>query len=162
METAKRVTELLSNNPGLNRKELAKICGVSKQRISQICKKHGLNPVNVADTRPPPPQLINGLGGTAKLSPNFVGSVSELTAATDLLRRGIPVYKALTFVSSVDLIVDIDQSLVRVEVRSARTASNGRWTYATPADRSRYDVLAVVNQHGEVRYKPENVIPDSR
>jgi hypothetical protein len=69
------------------------------------------------------------------------------------LRRGIPVYRALTSVSSCDLIVDISGKLLRIEVRSARLHDDGRLAFPAPTP-GRYDVIALVDQHSGVTYRP--------
>jgi hypothetical protein len=96
----------------------------------------------------------NHFGGERKLSSNFIGGASELTAAADLLRRGIPVYRSMTSVAAFDLVAEVGGELIRIEVRSAKRGSDGRLRFPMPAEK-RYDVLALVEPTGEVTYKPE-------
>lgn len=94
-------------------------------------------------------------GTELKLPSTVIGGASELQCAADLLRRGVPVYRALTQCSSCDLVIDIDGNLVRVEVRSAKRNGGGQLRYPMPRDRLRYDVLALVEPDGRVTYQPD-------
>lgn len=154
MNTSEQLREMVEENPATTASIAAAELGVSKQRISQIAKKDGIklrdgrmDKASVRDRK-----WCNHWGGDERLSSNFIGGASELIAASDLLRHGIPVYRALTSVSSCDLIADVDGTLLRVEVKSARL-NNGRLTFGG-VRHCRYDVLALVDQRGDVTYRP--------
>jgi hypothetical protein len=130
---------------------------VSRQHIYALCKRHGLKlRRSLQRPRARPERKPTGHFGQAAgaLSTHFIGGASELTACADLLRRGVPVYRAITFVSAADLIIDFRGKLIRVEVRSAKRNNNGPLRYQAPINRSRYEVLALVDGHGAVTYKP--------
>jgi hypothetical protein len=157
MNTAEQLRELIKSNPATTVAIAAAALGVSRQRISQIAKKDGLTlrdgRMDKASARDK--QWRNHWGGTDKLSSHFIGGACELLTAADLLRRGIPVYRAATFLSSCDLIADVDGVLLRIEVRSARQREDGRLAFPPPK-KGRYDVIALVDQHGRVTYRPND------
>ena len=153
MSALDRIKSALSENHAATAAELAQHAGVSRQRVYQICKAAGITLSRAA--RPiEPRQWSSHFGLQEKLSSHFIGGASECSAAADLLRKGIPVYRAMTFVSSADLVIDRNGELLRVEVRSAKRNINGTLRYPMPIDRSRYDVLALVEPDGAVTYKP--------
>lgn len=60
--------------------------------------------------------------GEPALSPNVKGQIAELTAATDLLRRGWDVYKSVSHTGTCDLIaIRRSNEVLRVEVKSTET-----------------------------------------
>lgn len=147
--------DLLKAEPEISQTQAAQRLGVSRQRISQLCKELGLKMKR--GVRPwKPPLLGTGLNHFGyerqRRNPSFIGGASELTVAADLLRRGIPVYRSLTHVGAFDLIADYDGTLVRVEVRSAKRKPDGRLIFVRPEPR--YDVLALVTQEAEIIYRP--------
>lgn len=155
MSALEKIHAALAVNPSASASDLALSSGVSRQRVHQICKAEG---IVIADRRRREgraKQWETHFGGGQKLSSLFVGGASELTAAADLLRRGIPVYRAVTFASAADLVIDKDGALLRIEVRSAKRSQNGALRYPMPADRARYDILALVEPDGKVTYKPD-------
>lgn len=154
MTTAEDLRALVSEQPKITKAQAAAQLGVTRQHISQLASTLGLKMVDGrtlrASTRDR--QWKNQWGGTGSLSSNFVGGAGELTAAADMLRRGIPVYRSCTAVSSFDLVADVDGVLFRVEVRCAKLRG-GRLAFLAPA-KGRYDVLALVDQNGAVTYRP--------
>lgn len=160
MAALAKILELLSENPSRTISEIAALVGVTRQRVSQICAANG---IKAKDGRrgakprkaPIPGGWKNHFGGPHALSSHFIGGASELCACADLLRKGVPVYRAVTFVSSADLIIDCRGRLMRVEVRSAKRNSSGSLRYPVPSDKTRYDVLALVEGTGAVTYKPD-------
>ena len=77
-----------------------------------------------------------------------------MCVCADLLRRGIPVYRAITFVSAADLIADLDGVLTRIEVKSVRRKQDGKFHYSA-LHPERFDVLALVDRQGVVEYRPK-------
>lgn len=155
MSALEKIRAMLTVNKNASAADLAAAANVSRQRVHQICKAEGISIVDRRRRAGEPKQWSNHFGGDKKLSSHFIGGASELTAAADLLRRGIPVYRAVTFVSSADIVIDINGKLLRVEVRSAKRNQDGCLRYPMPADRARYDILALVEPDGTVTYKPE-------
>lgn len=147
------IKNALVENPDLSAIELAGIAGITRQYVYDLCRKHGVllrDARHTAEAK----EWANHFGGNKRLTSHFIGGASELFAAADLLRRGIPVYRALTFLSAADMIADIGGRLIRIEVKSARRNKNGSLRYSPPYDHARYDVLALVEPNGFVTYKP--------
>ena len=144
----------LAEKPRSSALDLAKETGLTRQRVYQLCKEHGIKLVDKRFTRPVGAQWTNHFGGAEKLTSHFIGGASELTACADLLRRGVPVYRALTFVSAAALVMDLGGRLLRVEVKSAKRTQKGTLTYQSPYYPDRYDILALVEPDGSVTYKP--------
>lgn len=155
MSALEKIRAALADAPNSSAAELATVAGISRQRVHQICKAAGIVLVDRRRRGGEPRQWANHFGGEKKLPSHFIGGASELTAAADLLRRGIPVYRAVTFVSSADLVIDRDGRLLRIEVRSAKRNQDGSLRYPMPANRARYDVLALIEPDGKVTYKPD-------
>jgi len=154
MSAIEEIKQILVADADSTAASIAAKIGVSRQRVHQICKANG---IALADgrRRGGSATWINHFGGHEALSSHFVGGASELTTCADLLRRGIPVYRAVTFVSAADLVIDFRGSLLRVEVKSAKRNNSNSLRYPMPADRSRYDILALVEPSGAVTYKPD-------
>ena len=86
-----------------------------------------------------------------KASHSTKGAISELKVASDLLRKGYSVFRALSPGASCDLVIICpDNLLKRVEVRSAVKYTNGdnRHFYSKKGN---YDVIASVFNN-EIRY----------
>lgn len=109
------IKNALVENPDLSAIELAGIAGITRQYVYDLCRKHGVllrDARHTAEAK----EWANHFGGNKRLTSHFIGGASELFAAADLLRRGIPVYRALTFLSAADMIADIGGRLIRIEV----------------------------------------------
>lgn len=152
-----KILNEIRENPSVTAGELVGKFEVSRQYISQITKA---NKITLQRRRFKYQDRVwtNHFGGKMQLASHFVGGASELTAASDLLRKGVPVYRALTFVGKADLIIDINDRLLKVEVKSAKRNKCGHLTYAKPVDEKRYDILALVEPNGAVTYRPEIVL----
>jgi len=146
---------LVRAQPRITAAQAAAQLGITRQRASQIANDLGLKLVDGRSMRASmrDRQWKNQWGLTKGLSSNFIGGAGELTAAADLLRRGIQVFRSCTSVASCDLIVDMDGELLRIEVRCAKRRQNGNLSFYPPKDR--YDVLALVDQTGAVIYRPK-------
>lgn len=165
MNIVKKIKAAVLENPEIYVSEMARKLGVSRQYIHQICKKHEIKLIKGWDRKELTDNAIERSKSIyhfgAKASCVFIGGASELTASADLLRRGIPVYRALAFVGPADLVINLDGKLLRVEVRSARRKKDGGLSYCTPPiNEDRYDVLALVEPNGGVTYKPDILADD--
>jgi predicted nucleic acid-binding Zn ribbon protein len=87
-----------------------------------------------------------------KISAGSLGALHELVAATDLIRRGYHVFRALSPACPCDLVVMLPDRVIRVEVRTGRVLADGSTTAPTQGT---YDVLAVVTHSGKVEYRPD-------
>lgn len=91
------------------------------------------------------------------LSPPVVGAVAELVAAADLLRRGFPVYRAVSPAAPCDLIVLVaPERPLRVEVRTGRRSSAGAVVWNQSGFRADLYAVVVFGESGgaEVLYRP--------
>lgn len=80
-----------------------------------------------------------------RLDTATVGSLSELTAAIDLTRRGYAVYRAISPSAPCDLIATKGNAVLRVEVRTGTVNTSGSVSFPRPTrDSGRSDVYAVV------------------
>jgi hypothetical protein len=66
-----------------------------------------------------------------KLAPGTVGAIGELTVASDLLDRGMHVFRALSPSCPFDLIATSVQGTASVEVRCAVKAPKGKYYIST-------------------------------
>lgn len=153
-EMLEKIRSALQADDSLTAADLARRFEVSVNSIYAQLNKHGIAVKKGKKGRAPKPRVWTGhFGHTEKLSSHFIGGASEMIVCADLLKRGIPVYRAITFLSSADLIADMDGALVRIEVKSAKRNENGNFQFAAPHP-ERFDVLALVDQHGAVDYRP--------
>lgn len=160
MDTITSFRTALQANPGISAKQLAELLGVTRSRVYQLAKNEGMVLARPLYPHMPrePYRGANRFGGDAILSCHYVGGISELVVCADLLRRGFPVYRAVTFHSAADLVTDIRGRLIRVEVRSATRDNDGFLRFARPTDASRYDLLAAVEPDNIVSYFPEGLV----
>lgn len=81
------------------------------------------------------------------------GTISELLAGADLLRRGYEVFRAFNPHASCDLVaLAPDGVLLRIEVRTGKRSQAGRVSCARrPTDRADFYAIVV---DGEVLYEP--------
>ena len=152
----KVIRELIKSEPSISQSDVAARLGLSRQRVSQLCQEFGIEmkdarrgrrskgPIRRAD--------LNHFGhARQRHSPSFIGGACELTVASDLLRRGIAVYRSLTPVGAFDLVADYEGTLFRIEVRAAKRQGE-QLIFSRPD--LRYDVLALVTPDVTVTYRP--------
>jgi hypothetical protein len=82
-----------------------------------------------------------------------VGTIQEYRVIADLMIKGYFVY-VQTDDGPFDLVAYKSGKLLKVEVRSVRIAPNGKEYWPKDGD---YDIMAVVDQFGSIRYFPEVV-----
>jgi hypothetical protein len=88
---------------------------------------------------PPPP--------SARIQATFVGASSELKVCADFLLAGYEVFRSVSLNCSCDLVVLKNGEVFRVEVKT------GYKKQIPSADKTRFDILAVVNGEG-ISYYP--------
>jgi len=76
--------------------------------------------------------------------------------SADLLKRGFPVFRALSPSCICDLIIIVKSKLLRVEVTSGNRKHNSDLLYPRK-DFSRFDLLAIVEKDGRITYMPDLV-----
>jgi hypothetical protein len=80
------------------------------------------------------------------------GAISELRVACDLMKRGYPVFRALSPACLCDLVAWTAAGAVRIEVRSS--GGVGALIRKQPKDVGRQDVFAFVDSKS-IAYEPE-------
>lgn len=95
-----------------------------------------------------------GVIGFNNLSSGTVGAMAELVAASDLMKRGFEVYRALSPSSNNDLVAIKNGKAYTFEVRTAYLCDNGKVSYSPQRIRSER-VAAVIFATNEVKYFPE-------
>lgn len=162
--TADKVRELVAK--GLWGAEIARELGISKQRVSQICLREGIDPRDGRRGPPPAPstpitsRLATG-GVILETSRRACGAISELLVAADLTARGWLVYLPLKWSRGFDLIAMKNERLLRVEVKSASRALDGKVCF-TKATRHSPDVFAYVITGEPVIFDPPLEVDDER
>lgn len=155
-ETREKLSILAAADKSLSIAGASDALGITRQQVSKHLKVLGikLKDARMNTTRPHSgKRWTNHFGGTKPLPSHFIGGASELCVCADLLKKGVPVYRAVTFVSSADLVADLDGVLTRIEVRSVRRQQDGKFHYSAPHP-ERFDVLALVDMAGVVEYRP--------
>lgn len=90
------------------------------------------------------------------LNASEIGAWAEMVAASDLLRRGYQVFRAVSPSAPCDFVVVIENRCCRVEVKTAHRKKRGGLMFAQKDfDASKHDVLALVTPDGHVTYIPE-------
>ena len=151
-----KILELIAKEPSLSQSEAARRLGISRQRVSQLCKQYGLKMAKGTPGARKPPRhsgpLPNHFGHPrGRGNPAFIGAASEAIVAAHLMQRGIPVYRSMSPVASCDLIADFDGTLFRIEVRSVKRDKLGKAIFSPPAER--YDLLALVTPDCLVEFR---------
>jgi hypothetical protein len=83
------------------------------------------------------------------------GAINELLVETDLMKRGVGVFLALSPSCQCDLVALVDGKLLRVEVTTGyRGPRSGELSWPSK-DKTRFEVLAVVERGGVITYMPE-------
>ena len=152
--TANKIRAILEREPNIKAEEIAKEVGVSTQSVYQHIRNHKLPYIKktgwVSAGRT---EWKGQFGHGKKLTSHFIGGTAEMYACADLLRRGIPVYRAITFLSAADLVVEMGGDLYRVEVKSGRRNQSGVLHFGAPTV-GKFDILAIVDPDGVVEYRP--------
>lgn len=98
-------------------------------------------------------ELWTKIPESVNISTGTVGAIGELVASTDLLSRGFPVFRALSPSCPCDLVIIVENTVVRIEVRTGYEAKSGRLYFS--GHNLRADVLAIVARHDRsVHYHP--------
>lgn len=93
---------------------------------------------------------------SAKLPTGTVGALSEMLVGADLMSRGYHVFRALSPSCPCDLIALLDDTSIRVEVRTGWINTSGEASCPVASkDVGRADVLAIMLPNSEVRYYPD-------
>lgn len=151
-----KIEALCAENPDVTQAMAADALGVTRQRISQACKRYGIRLANGKLTPRTSLSVCKPSRWPVPLNASTKGAVGELIVSADLMSRGFFVYRCLSSTGPFDLVAVRDGEMFRIEVRCGHIDSEKRLQYAQPQD-GRYDVLAIALSDG-VRYKPETFI----
>jgi hypothetical protein len=164
MKTAieEQIRGVLAAHPKATNAEVARRLGLSPQRISQACKKHG---IKLAKWQPPiqytprryaaPPEVRAPILATGSVNHTICGAISELLVAADLMTRGFRVYTPIARQRSHDLIaVNAAGETLTIEVRSAKRKPDGK-VAVTHKDKCASQFLAWVITGEPIRYRPD-------
>lgn len=160
--TAELVLAEIEKDHSVSVAEVARRLGVSRQRIFQVAKKHGIQfkkyqwPTDYTPRRhalPPEAKTPILVGGA--VNHTVCGVISEQMVAADLLIRGFKVYTPIVRQRSHDLIaVDQRGATLTIEVRSAKRNADGALHASLPSKMtSQY--LALVANGERIIYRPE-------
>lgn len=97
-----------------------------------------------------------------KINSTKAGTLGELIVASDLLKRGYEVFRALHPDASCDLVAIKNGKVSRIEVRTGKRLKENKLTYGSNKMRkgNRYDIMAIYlrDDGGEVVYLENNTI----
>ena len=143
---------------GLSGSEAAREIGISRQRVNQVAKKHG---ISFADKRflprerpvsAPKVRVITG-GVETPINHSVAGTICELLVAADLMARGWQVFMPIIASKGHDVIATKRERILTFEVRSASRNTAGNPVFAKKADCAS-DVYALVITGEPVIYDP--------
>lgn len=89
-----------------------------------------------------------------RATPSAIGTMSELSAAVDLMNRGFDVYRALCPNAKCDLVAVRGDLMLRIEVKCTKVRDS-RVVGRSPNKKSTVDHVALVLRDGSVFYRPE-------
>ena len=102
--------------------------------------------------------------GSSDAPKAYIGAAHELLVCADLLKKGYPVFRAMSPQCPCDVAFLVGRRLYRVEVKTGyRLVPDGAVTSSVPVDliqTSKFDVLAVVEHNGTITYSPG--LPEKR
>jgi hypothetical protein len=91
------------------------------------------------------------------VSPGTRGAISELSVAVDLMNHGFDVYRGQSPSSPHDLIVEKNNILTTIEVKTGSMNVNGTLGYSR--DNIRSEIIAIiVRPTGTIKYIPESFL----
>lgn len=145
MNTTEMVRAARERNPNAKASEISDELGISRARVGQILKSLGL-PTRVFAPRTRT-AAANRYRYGISIPSGMSGSVSELEVCADLMKRGFPAFRSVSYCSSCDVITIINGRCIQIEVRSSK---NGKC-----ATHGTYDCLAAVEPDGTIVYHPD-------
>ena len=88
-------------------------------------------------------KAYHDLNPPARIERKTVGAISEYRVVVDLLSKGFNVFHACSPACPCDIIVSINNKILRIEVTTGKRTNNGRIHY--PSHNSdNYDIIAAV------------------
>ena len=159
MGAFQRVQALREKDPGIPASEIARKVGVSREYVRQCLTTLGLPTRTERSYRREEAAGENRAPSRRfgiKLTSHTIGAISEMVVVTELLTRGLDVFRAVSPHAICDLVA-VDRAsgrLLRIEVRSGKHNVNGHIACSRPADRSQYDTIAIVFSDGTIHFSP--------
>ncbi|WP_395601225.1 winged helix-turn-helix domain-containing protein (plasmid) [Pseudomonas sp. A1437] len=161
MKTIDKILALQVENPDITNSEAAEALKLSRQRVSQECKKAGVTLSRAYGRKtgivtPPAPRVITG-GIPTRISHTVCGTISELLVAADLMARGYKPYFPFVRQRAHDIIaVAPCGEILTFEVRSGKRRADGEgYTFLHKGDGMESDHYAIVLTGDPVIYSPE-------
>lgn len=160
MATIDKIKDLLSENPHATTADISRDLGVSRQRISHLCRQHGIKLTRAYPARDkasaPAPRVITG-GVLAPINHTVCGSISEILVAADLMARGYKPYMPIVKQRSHDILaVNSTGGVITIEVRSGKRRADGNgYTWASKGPNCASGFHAIVITGEPVIYKPD-------
>jgi hypothetical protein len=140
----------LCQQPEITAPEIALALQLSRQRVHQLCKRHGVKLAKAQRGRPSgETKTPYRWGGDRKIASTWVGAAGELQASAELIKMGFLVYRSEARSGPFDLVAYDGKNCHRIEVRSIRKTgqkSPVRWAHV--------DYLALVLPDGTVEWQP--------
>lgn len=156
-----KIAEMYISDPSKTAKEIAELSGLSRARVYQVLNEYGFKAAPGKTQNGHTPRAFahsdRVMRDGKRMTSSFIGEMSEIIAAHDLMSRGFYVYRSLNNGSPFDLVAysknSDEPNILRVEVKSGSTG-NGGLRHAQPSNKE-YDVIAVVElESARVVYKP--------
>lgn len=159
MTKSKQVVEWCRANPEATTADLMDRFSVSRQAVHQALSRAGLRAApahqpRIRDYAAPPPRF------KIALPSNVTGALAELLVCTDLLERGLDVYRSITPSGRCDLVTVCRSTgeTNRVEVKCGRMSRSGK-VVCNPGPHNSFDTLAIVIGNSEIIYDPPMAYP---
>ena len=150
--TLDAVRKVREEHPEWPAAAVARAVGVTRQRVSQLAKEHGLTFPRGRNSNPQSRVVVDG--AKPPLTSLVVGLTSELTVAADLTTRGFSVFIPLVRSAPCDLVVvGKDGTAKRIEVKPGWRQRSGSVLFKRKAP-GRSDHYAVVLAGEPVLYDP--------
>ena len=151
ISVASRIRQAVSDNPNAWAAEIARVLGVSRQRVHQVCRDSG---IKLPKAPPSPPFSRANCAAPARISPSVAGAVAEAIAIADLLSRGYKPYSPVVRQRSHDIIaVSPSGVVITIEVRSAVRDVSRVHVPKSARDKSQHYALVLKDE--PVVYKPD-------
>ena len=134
---------------GLTARQIAVELGVTRQRVYQLAKSVGVT-LTAAYSDDAPKRPVRGARHEygITLQPSWSGSVTEMTVAVDLMKRGFFVYQSIARTGPFDLLAYSDTQTWRVVVKSICSINQGIGSIKP----HNHDIIARVMPDGVIFY----------
>lgn len=143
---------------GMTARQIAVDLGVTRQRVYQLSKTLGVPLVKVGVEAPFPKRRGARHEYGVTLQPSWSGSVTEMTVAVDLMKRGFFVYQSIARTGPFDLLAYSHKQVWRVEVKSIQSIGQSLNGIKPEC----HDIIARVMPDGTIFYSDDPGIVEQR